>query len=190
MKLLTAFILSCISLSSVCYQVDPDKFSQKFQTHLDSIANGNEFGGMTIGIALPDGEILGFAVGLSNIENGIPMTPDHRMLGGSTGKIFVSAAVMQQVEAGKIQLDKKVLEYLGKYEWFKRVQNAESLTIRNADPDRIWKPAELVAFVFDQEPLFEAGTDFAYSDTNYIILAMVLEEVTGKSMYDYIQSNV
>jgi len=58
------------------------------------------------------------------------------------------------------------------------------------DADRKWKPVELLSYVFNEKPLFKAGSDFAYSDTNYIILAMVLEEVTNTSMYNYIEKNI
>jgi D-alanyl-D-alanine carboxypeptidase len=58
------------------------------------------------------------------------------------------------------------------------------------DPDRTWKPEELLAYVFDEEPLFAPGTDFSYSDTNYIVLGMILENVTGTTLYNYIDQNI
>ena len=59
-----------------------------------------------------------------------------------------------------------------------------------AQVDRIWKPEELLAYVFDQAPLFHPGEDFAYSDTNYILAAMIMEEVTGKTMYALVQERI
>jgi D-alanyl-D-alanine carboxypeptidase len=58
------------------------------------------------------------------------------------------------------------------------------------DPDRTWVPEELLSYVFDKEPLFEAGSDFSYSDTNYIVLGMVIETLTGASLYDYIEAHI
>jgi D-alanyl-D-alanine carboxypeptidase len=42
-------------------------------------------------------------------------------------------------------------------------------------------PEDCIAFILKKEPLFKAGKGFAYSDTNYLILGLIIEEVTGKS---------
>jgi D-alanyl-D-alanine carboxypeptidase len=56
-----------------------------------------------------------------------------------------------------------------------------------ANPDRIWLPEELVAFVLDEKAPFAAGKGWDYSDTNYIVLGMILERLTGTRAYDEIQ---
>src|SRR5687767_1818495 len=53
-----------------------------------------------------------------------------------------------------------------------------------ANPDKGWKPTELVAYLLDEKPPFEAGKGWDYSDTNYIVLGMIIEKVTGKKFYD------
>lgn len=58
------------------------------------------------------------------------------------------------------------------------------------DPDKVWKPEQLLAYVFDQEPLFAPGEGWAYSDTNYILVGIVLEQVSGVKMYDYVQEHL
>ena len=193
--------------------IDQEKFNELIQSKLDSIYNSAiDFGGATIGIVLPDGRKSSFSVGFSDVEEKIKMKPSDRMLGGSTGKIFVSSSIMQLVEKGTLNLDDNVRKYFIDIDWFRRVQNSDQLTIRNLlqhssgisryvfeekfqndikkDPDRIWHPEELLSYVLDKEPLFEPGSDFAYSDTNYIILGMIIEKVTGISMYDYIDKNI
>jgi D-alanyl-D-alanine carboxypeptidase len=54
----------------------------------------------------------------------------------------------------------------------------------NADltrqPEKTWNPEELIAYIFDTKAPFTAGTKWEYSDTNYIVLGMVIEKVTGK----------
>ena len=192
---------------------DATKIKNFIAIELNKIYNAEkDFGGATIGIVLPNGNAHSFAIGLSNVAKKTLMKPNDRMLGGSTGKVFLSAALMQLVEKKQISLDKKVSNYLGHLPWYKRIQNHESITIRNLmqhasgisryvyekqfqidihkDADRKWTPKELLSYVFDQKPLFVAGSQFAYSDTNYIILAMVLEKVTKTTMYDYIYKNI
>ena len=195
------------------HKLDANTFKKFVNTELNKLYDSEtDFGGATIGIVLPNGEAHAFAIGKSNVVKKTPMKPKDRMLGGSTGKVFLSAALMQLVEKNKIQLDDKISKYLGKNSWYTKIQNHESITIRNLmqhasgisryvyneqfqidihkDADRKWKPVELLSYVFNEKPLFKAGSDFAYSDTNYIILAMVLEEVTNTSMYNYIEKNI
>lgn len=52
------------------------------------------------------------------------------------------------------------------------------------DPMKVWTPEERLAYLFDEKPPFEAGKGWDYSDTNYIVLGMIIERVTGKSFYD------
>ena len=133
------------------------------------------------------------------------MTPTHKLHSGSTGKTVVSALIMQLVEKGKVGLDDKVSEYLGNYKWYNRVVNAETITIRHLlqhssgiiryefkeaflqdlqkDPNKVWKPEELISYVLDDEVPFEAGQGFTYADTNYILLGMIIEQVTQDTFY-------
>lgn len=194
-------------------QKQDSEFIKTIESALDSLYDENkDFGGATIGIVMPDNAQYQFAIGYADVDKKIKMSTNNLMLGGSTGKVFVSASIMQQVAQGNINLDDKLINYLKEYEWFKRVQNFNTVTIRNLmqhssgisryvfvdqflsdvqkDPDRHWKPEELLSYVFDKAPLFKAGTSFEYSDTNYILLAMALEKVTGMSMYSYIDKAI
>jgi D-alanyl-D-alanine carboxypeptidase len=56
-----------------------------------------------------------------------------------------------------------------------------------ANPEKVWKPSELVAYLLDEKPPFAAGQGWDYSDTNYIVLGMIIEKVTGKKFYDEAQ---
>jgi D-alanyl-D-alanine carboxypeptidase len=51
-------------------------------------------------------------------------------------------------------------------------------------------PQELVSFVLDEEPLFEPGEGFAYNDTGYILLGMIIEKATGKPYYDVLSDRI
>jgi D-alanyl-D-alanine carboxypeptidase len=46
-----------------------------------------------------------------------------------------------------------------------------------ANPEKVWKPAELVAYLLDEKAQFAAGKGWDYSDTNYIVLGMIIEKV-------------
>jgi len=179
---------------------------KELQTKLDEWHKAGKFPGATLGVALANGESFGLAVGYSDRDTKTPMKPDDRMLAGSTGKTFAAATAMQLVKEGKISLDDKIEKYLGKEPWFNRLPNAKDITIRmlmnhtsglvryefkeefttylTAHPMKVWTPEDRLAYLFDAKAPFEAGKGWDYSDTNYIVLGMIMERVMGKTFYD------
>jgi D-alanyl-D-alanine carboxypeptidase len=56
-----------------------------------------------------------------------------------------------------------------------------------ANPDKSWTPEEEVAYLLDAAPPFAAGQGWDYSDTNYIVLGLIMEGLTGTTLYDEVQ---
>ena len=182
---------------------------KEIQSKLDEWHKAGKFPGATVGVALADGESFGLAVGYSDRDSKTPMKPTDRMLAGSTGKTFAAATAMQLVKEGKIGLDDKIEKYFGKEPWFNRLPNAKDITVRmlmnhtsglvryefkkeftdylTANPMKVWTPEERLAYLFDSKAAFEAGKGWDYSDTNYIVLGMIIEKVTGKVFYDEVR---
>ena len=179
---------------------------------MDDWHKNGKFAGATLGVCLADGKCFGLATGYSDSEAKTLMKPTDLMLAGSVGKTFAAVLALQLVKEGKINLDDKIEKYLGKEVWFNRLPNAKEITVRQlmnhssglvryefnpkfltdlkASPDKIWKPEELIAYIFDTKANFEAGKDWDYSDTNYIVLGMIIEKVTGKKYYDLAVSRI
>ncbi|HCA59867.1 MAG TPA: hypothetical protein DEP46_18010 [Blastocatellia bacterium] len=179
---------------------------QAIQSKLDEWHAAGKFPGATVGVVLADGSSFGFAVGVSDRETRRPMRPDDRMPAGSTGKTFAAALALQIVKEGKLGLDDKIEKYLGKEPWFARLPNARDIKVRQllnhtsglvryefkkeftdfltANPSKFWTPEERLAYLFDEKPPFAAGQGWEYSDTNYIVLGMILEGVTGRDFYN------
>ena len=154
---------------------------------------------MAFSCLLPSGELISVSSG---------MKPEQRMLAGSTGKTFFAAVALQLVKEGKLSLDDKVSTHLGKEAWYSRVQNAETITIRQlmnhtagideyyelgnfmqllrGNPDKTWTPEECIGYTLDRPPLFPAGTDWSYADTNYFILGLVLQKILKDDVYKVI----
>jgi D-alanyl-D-alanine carboxypeptidase len=186
--------------------VGTNVLKKELQTKLDEWHKAGKFPGATLGVALANGESFGLAVGYSDRDAKTPMKPNDRMLAGSVGKTFAAATALQLVKEGKIGLDDKIEKYLGKEAWFPRLPNAKDVTIRQLmnhtsglvryefkdeftkylteHPMKVWTPEERLAYLFDEKPPFEAGKGWDYSDTNYIVLGMIIERVTGRSFYD------
>lgn len=185
---------------------------EKLQAKLEALHGAGKFPGVTAGFVLADGTSFGLAAGVSDKTAGTRMTPRDVLLQGSVGKTYVAAIALQLVKAGRIDLDRKVEDYLGEEPWYPRLPNARTITVRMlmnhtsglvryefddrfikdllAAPGRNWKPAELVAYLLDQAPPFPAGEKWEYSDTNYIVLGMIIEKVAGRKYYDLLRERI
>jgi D-alanyl-D-alanine carboxypeptidase len=210
MRKIIPFFLVCL-LAAVAVQAQTSvanttALKTELQQKLDEWHKAGSFPGATFGVVLANGEAFGLAVGFSDRDAKTPMKPTDRMLAGSVGKTFAAATALQLVKEGKINLDDKVEKYLGREQWFSRLPNAKDITVRQlmnhtsglvryefkeqftkdltANPEKAWKPAELVAYLLDEKPPFAAGKGWDYSDTNYIVLGMIIEKVTGRKFYD------
>ena len=209
-KLLAIAALTVLSLHAAAQKpvaaTGTNVLKKEIQLKLDEWHKAGKFPGATVGVVLPDGESFGLAVGYSDRDAKTPMRATDRMPAGSTGKTFAAATAMQLIKDGKISLDDKVEKYLGKESWFVRLPNAKDITVRQlmnhtsglvryefkkeftdfltANPYKVWTPEDRLAYLFDEKPPFEAGKGWDYSDTNYIVLGMIIERVTGKNFYD------
>ncbi|HEY0727520.1 MAG TPA: serine hydrolase domain-containing protein [Pyrinomonadaceae bacterium] len=209
MRKIIPFVLVCLlSCVVVCAQSSSKTtaLENALQLKLEEWHKAGSFPGATLGVALPNGQSFGLAVGVSDRDTKTPMKPTDRLLAGSVGKTFAAATALQLVKEGKIDLDDKIEKYLGREPWFTRLPNAKDITVRQlmnhtsglvryefkqqftkdltANPEKDWKPEELLAYLFDSKAPFEAGKGWDYSDTNYIVLGMIIEKVTGKKFYD------
>lgn len=208
-KTILSFVVCLLSAVVVFGQTTaPNTAALKtaLQNKLDEWHKAGQFPGATLGVVLPNGESFALAVGYSDRDAKTPMKPNDRMLAGSVGKTFAAATALQLVKEGKLGLDDKIEKYLGSEPWFARLPNAKDITVRQlmnhtsglvryefkdtftkdltANPEKVWKPAELVSYLLDEKAPFEAGKGWDYSDTNYIVLGMIIEKVAGKKFYD------
>src|SRR5215204_5319043 len=192
--------------------VGTNVLKKELQLKLDEWHKAGKFPGATLGIVLANGESFGLAVGYSDRDAKIPMKPDDRMLAGSVGKTFALATALQLVKEGKIGLDDKIEKYFGNEPWFDRLPNAGGITVRQlmnhtsglvryefketftkdltANPMKVWTPEERLAYLVGEKPAFAPGKGWDYSDTNYIVLGMIIEKVTGRKFFDEAQRRV
>jgi D-alanyl-D-alanine carboxypeptidase len=213
---MSSALFLALALAWLPAQEEPSAASAKLrsalQERLDSFVASGRVPGASVGVALPDGRTLELCAGMRERAAEQPIEPSDRFLAGSTGKTFVAAVALQLVAEGKLELDELASKRLGDEPWFDRLPNARQLTLRHlmshrsgleryefkpqfardlkAEPDRVWRPAELLAYVLDDEPLFAPGADFTYSDTNYVLVGLLIEHATGKTLYAEIQERL
>lgn len=192
-------VTCCLLTVSVNAQKNTDQLKAVLQQKIDSIRQAVDIPSMAFSCVLPSGEQLTVSSG---------MKPEQRMLAGSTGKTFFASLALRLVNEGKLSLDEKVSKYLGKENWYAKVQNAETITVRMlmnhttgieeyyelgnfmetlvSNPDKKWTPEECIGYTLSRPALFGAGTDWGYADTNYLILGLVVQSITKKEAYKQI----
>jgi D-alanyl-D-alanine carboxypeptidase len=120
----------------------------------------------------------------------------------SVTKTFTAAIVLQLVEEGRIRLDAPVTEYLPELTLATGVTVEQLLghtsgiadllepmrDLLNAKPSRVWTPAQVLAQVGPSN--FPPGSDWGYSNTNYLIAGMLVERVTGNPFADELERRI
>ncbi|MFJ6479444.1 MULTISPECIES: serine hydrolase domain-containing protein [unclassified Streptomyces] len=162
------------------------------------------------------------AAGVADVTTGRPVTIDMRHRVGSITKTFTAAAVLQQVENGRIGLDAPVDRYLPglipgergaaitvrmlinhtsglaeylpyAYPSLKALPNLADTGPQSLDDHRLTRfdPIELIEMGVTAPAVgTPGGTPGLYSNTNYLLLAQLLEQVTGTTAEQYITRNV
>ncbi|WP_444545719.1 serine hydrolase domain-containing protein [Streptomyces lateritius] len=160
------------------------------------------------------------ASGIADLGTGRPVTPGMRHRVGSVTKTFTAAAVMQQVERGRIRLDAPIGDYLPHLvpgERGRKITVRMLLNHTSGIPDHIryafpslqkfpspdtpqslddnrfrrFRPAELIEMGLDAPAAGEPGAlPGVYSNTNYLLLGQLLERVTGTTAEEYITRHV
>src|SRR5687767_5893468 len=90
------------------------------QAYLDEWRAAASFPGAAAGVVLKDGTAFAVATGVSDRATNRAVTIDDLFMAGSTGKTFFAAVAVEQIEAGKLDLDAPISTYLGRRAWFAR----------------------------------------------------------------------
>lgn len=144
--------------------------------------------------------------GLGDTAGAIPLaTGDHVRIASIT-KTFTATAVLQQVRAGRLALDDRLNTYV------KGVPNGRRITIRQllamrsglydytsdptfnqrfeTDPTMAWSPRDALAIIRQHKPQFAPGARTQYADSNYVLLGLILEKITKRSVQSLITGGI
>lgn len=157
--------------------------------------------GLTAVIRGPRG-VEHYAAGAADLRRRVPLSSRHRARVGSVTKTFTAAVILKLVAQGRIALDDSVERWLPGL-----VPNGERITVRQllnhtsglaeycaVPPDstlcvpapsemtRRWTPLQLVEIGVRAAPTFPPGQGFSYSNTDYVLLGMIIERATGRSI--------
>lgn len=141
------------------------------------------------------------AYGVSNIEKNTPVKVTDRFDIGSIGKTFTATLIMQLVEQAKIKLDQPVRDILSDFpEKWKDITVRHLITHQSGLPDYALVPGVGLNDTYDQktwkDTMFKLDLDFPtgqlyqYSNTNFVLLGMILEKELGESYRDIARKRI
>ncbi|MCW5911024.1 MAG: serine hydrolase [Cyclobacteriaceae bacterium] len=176
------------------------------QQKLDNSVTAFNLPGISASIINADGDYWSGASGLSDIHTLDLMNTGHLFYQASVTKMFVATIIFQLIEEKQISLDDSVGLYLpvistvpsdtriryllnhrsGIYDVF---SNAAARNNWYATPNAIWNPKDVME-TYNSNPSFAQGTSFLYSNTNYMLLGMIIEQITGDSFAQVLKDKI
>lgn len=187
---------------------------EALQTQLDHAIKAG-FPGITAAIGCKDRIIWRGQAGLSSVPNNSPVTPNHIFGIGSITKVFVSVVILQLAEAKLLDLDATLGCYLPSAV-LDGIPSADSATIasclnhtsgipsweddpawirvgrgEDVDPEKLWGKNETLDFIrHPTEPGTWVPGQFAYSNTNFTLLGLLSERITGDTAESEIRRRI
>jgi CubicO group peptidase (beta-lactamase class C family) len=201
-RLLLVLCLLSVSRAATAQHALPADLTAKIDAAVTEALS--QTGAPSASIAIvTDGQLAyAHAYGVANLETNTPATSAMRYSIGSVSKQFAASAILMLAEEGKLTLDDAVERYVPGLTRGGDVTLRELLSMTSGYQD-YWPqdyvmpgmlkpvtPEEIVAR-WAHIPLdFEPGTAWQYSNTNYVILGLVVQKVSGQPLFDFLQQRV
>ncbi|MDT7833405.1 serine hydrolase [Flavobacteriaceae bacterium S356] len=194
------YLLLCIIASS-CGKVSPVPLSNKQKEKIDSyikhLQKRHEIPGVSLAIIKDEEVLYKETFGKANIEHNSSVLDQSIFRVYSLTKPIVAVAVFQLIEKEKLSLEDAIGKYVPDLplSW-NTIKIKHLLTHSSGIPDmapynRMEKLTEKEAkeLVFSKEKLFDPGEKYAYNQTNFWLLQLIIEKVSGESLEDFIIKN-
>jgi D-alanyl-D-alanine carboxypeptidase len=167
--------------------------------------------GVSLRVEGPGIDFVG-AAGVADLATGEPLTPEHVMYVASLGKLFTATVALQLCSEGRLILDAPITTWLP-VEVTSRIPSSGKITLRHLlnhtsgisdylnddsawrlefarDPSRHWTHADIIPYLFAKPLLFAPGTSYHYSNSNYILVGRILEQVTGQPFHSLTRARI
>lgn len=197
-------ITSSIALLPVAVAAD---LQQRIDEFVVAEMEKQKIPGVAVAVFTADKPILMKGYGLANVEHPAPVTPASVFHSASVGKQFTAVAIMLLVEDGKLGLDSSIRTYFPD-----APPGWQPITIRHLlthtsgiadyfdamgtngiapyDSRHDYAPDELRGIFYTLPLIFDAGSDFSYSNTGYALLGFLVEKVSHQFYGDLLRDRV
>ncbi|MFF2045886.1 serine hydrolase domain-containing protein [Kitasatospora sp. NPDC058170] len=173
-------------------------FAEQLTPDLIALMQRLRVPGAVVSVSTPEWGTWTAALGTGDLTTGAPVRTDQHMRVGSITKTFTATVVLQLVQEGRLSLDDPVSAHRP------GVPDGEHITIRqllqmtsglynysedlafnerlDQRPESEWTPQELLDVAFRHPAYFPPGAGWHYSNTNYVLLGLIAEQLTGQPL--------
>jgi CubicO group peptidase (beta-lactamase class C family) len=193
-------LIAAIPTSANAQSASFDK--KKLGTYLNKLLEENKFMG-SVAIDSAGQEVYNNSLGFSHLEDQkMKADRETKYRIGSVTKTFTAVMIFQLIEEGKLSLSTTLAEY------YPQMPQAGSITIEdmlrhqsglynftNSSDYPKWmtekrSKKQMLALFEDQEPQFAPGTKTSYSNTNYVLLGFIIEDITGDTYANELEKRI
>jgi D-alanyl-D-alanine carboxypeptidase len=202
----TAIVVAALcACGSDASSTEGSALSDRLDTAIQRVMADKSIPGAIVGIWGPDDDYVR-AFGIADKASRAPMQTDMYTRIGSVTKTFTITALLMLIDQGKLGLDDPIAKYIP------GVPSGEVITLRLlaqmqsglvtydgvpafeaaflADPQRTFTPQQLLDYALDKPLQFPPGTKYDYCNTNTVLLGLVVEKVSGRSLGDYVSEQI
>ncbi|WP_412026268.1 serine hydrolase domain-containing protein [Burkholderia cepacia] len=174
-------------------------FANEARPQINALLANTMTSGAVVYVQSPQGNWLeSFGTAVRGTNTPIPTNAHFRV--GSVTKTWTGTVILQLVQEGKLSLSDTVGKYVANVPNGNTITIGQLLTMRSglynystslafnqtldSQPDKVWTTAELLDIAEGQPVYFAPGADFRYSNTNTVLLGLIIEQLTGMSAAD------
>jgi len=181
---------------------------QRIESTIDKTMSENGIPGAIVGVWSPEYGDRIIVRGKADIETGRVMDAADRVRIASITKTFTVTVILQLIDETYLEPDQHIDTWFTEAEipgsngitvrqlcnmtsgLFNYSDDETFLKVYTEDPNKVWKPEELVALAVAHEPYFPPGTGWHYSNTNTVILGMIIAKITGREVGEEIRDRI
>ncbi|RCK54241.1 D-Ala-D-Ala carboxypeptidase [Thalassospira profundimaris] len=185
--------------------------SDPLQTFLQAYVQQAGLPGAVVGISYADGSSRFVAAGLSSAKPNRKMRESARFYIGSLTKMMTSVVILQLASEQRLKLSDHPARWLPP-EYAQSIANAKTATITDLlhnssgipdyldgdfffelvgrEPQHGWRNAELLPLIADRDAVFSPGSDYANSNSNYILLGYIIEQIEQAPIEDVFEKRI
>ncbi|WP_207396130.1 serine hydrolase domain-containing protein [Bremerella alba] len=146
------------------------------------------------------------AFGVADLKTKQPMQTDMAFRAGSNTKTMTATVILQLVQEGKLKLEDKVSKFFDNVPQGDEVTIADLLDMRSGianyseiksfnqtldeQPDKTYSPQQLIQLGIEQKAMFKPGSKYFYSNTNYVMLGVLIERMTEMPLEEVFQQRI
>lgn len=194
-KIFFTALALCISTVVFAQQINQFK---RIDNYVKEAIKINQIPGLAVGV-IKDGKVIFEQYyGTENLEDGKKVSPSSMFRIYSTSKIMTNVGIFQLIEQGKLSLEDNISKYVDHLpqEW-QNVKVKNLLTHSSGLPNFIafsdilpdYSESATIERLSTEKMDFKTGNEYRYNQTNYMLLSMIIEKITGQSFEEFILRN-